>query len=148
MANSMAEIQMQVGVKLRTQIVNAEGAPSGGVHTGGALRADAVNLGIISFIAEMSTDVIGDSVTDYNGSSNWITHLMLPGSPEAKSADQKDTQLRVVRPGNRVAFRTIGTLFRLGDDLTNGDRSSTEAAHYKSKPLDVFGTTAQLPQNG
>jgi hypothetical protein len=62
---------MSIGVQLRTQIMDSSGAPCEQVRTGGSLRSQAANLGIISFIAEMSTKTIGTAVTNDSNSREW-----------------------------------------------------------------------------
>lgn len=133
LTNSCAVSKMSVGVVLRTEIVDASGAPSSVVETDGALRVHAANLGIISFAAHLATQVIGNSVTDRAYSGEWEVMLMLPGSSGAKTEDQEDTKLVVTTPGQRVAFHTTGTLTHL---------ISQDSGWYKSGSLDVFGTTA------
>jgi hypothetical protein len=144
MGTSGAQEHMNVGVHLGTQIVNKEGIPSDSVETDGGLRSSAANIGIISFAAQMITTVIGDSVTDSGGSTEWTVTLFLPGSDGAKTSSHEDTHLKVLDSGRTVAFRTIGVLYRL-DQITKrstGDGYEASGEHYKSRPLDVFGTTA------
>jgi len=128
---------MSVGVRLRSEIVDAGGAPSGVVRAGGALRSHAANLGIISFQAQMSTKIIGTSVTDCRNSGEWTVTLLLPGSAGAKTEDQEDTKLVVVEANQRVAFHTVCSLQSLFGELR-----SRRTGYYQSKPLDVFGTTS------
>jgi hypothetical protein len=128
---------MSIGVRLRTQIVDPSGMPCELVRTGGALRSRATNLGIISFIATMSTKTIGTAVTNDSSSREWTVTLILPASSGSKMEDQCDTALVVVEARQRIVFRTVCTLRHLG-------ASSSPLAsdgHYESMPLDVFGTT-------
>jgi len=125
-------------VRLRSEIVDPSGAPSGVVQAGGALRSHAANLGIISFRAEMSTRTIGTAVTDCRDCAEWTVTLLLPGSPGAKTEDQEDTKLVVVETNQRVAFQTVCSLQNLFGD----ERSGRASGHYESKPLEVFGTTS------
>lgn len=134
---------MSIGVYLRTQIVNAGGASKNIVRTGDAFRVSAVNYGIISFVAEMATTVIGRGVTDSADKADWTVQLILPGSPGAKAADQRDVELIVTEPDSRVAFHSQGFLFQVSDALMAAEGSTrNEPAYYKSAALDVFGITA------
>jgi len=144
MGTSGAEVHMNIGVHLGTQIVNREGVASESVETNGGLRSYAANIGIISFATQMITTVIGDSVTDSNDSTEWMVTLFLPGSDGTKTSSHEDTQLRVLHSGKVVAFHTEGVLFKL-DQLTKrstGQGYEVSGEHYKSRPLNVFGTTA------
>jgi hypothetical protein len=128
---------MSIGVQLCTQIVDSAGIRSELVRTGSALRSRAVNLGIISFIAEMSTKTIGTAVTNDSSSREWTVTLLLPASSGIKTEDQCDTALVVVETKKRIAFRTVCALRHLG---VSPD-SEASSGHYQSMPLDVFGTT-------
>jgi len=132
--NSAAESNLKVGVQLRTQIIDTSGAPTDVVRTGGALRAHASNLGIISFKAQLATTAIGDGVTDCHDSLEWGVTLYLPASYGAKTEDQRDTGLKVAHPGRTVGFRTTYTVCGLMSEPGTG--------HYEGRPLDIFGTTA------
>src|SRR5437588_705961 len=102
-----AEANLAIGVQFRTQIIDGGGEPTGSVVTGGALRAQAWNLGIISFQAQMHTTALGGFVTDKQNSSTWTVTLFLPGSPSTKTEGQEDTELIVSQPKRPVAFRTV-----------------------------------------
>jgi hypothetical protein len=136
--HSRAETNMSIGVQLRTQIVDVSGAPTGVVVTGGALRAHAANLGIISFQVQMFTKVVGNGVTDFRNSGEWSVTLLLPGSSGAKGESQEDTELIVAKPNRNVAFHTVCRL----EHLISNPLSPVGAGHYQSLPLDVFGTTS------
>lgn len=136
--NFSAETNVGIGVKLRSQIVDGSGAPTGTVVTGGALRAYAVNLGLMSFQVQMHTQVIGNGVTDTKYSSEWTVTLLLPGSSGARKGEsQDDTELMVSDPKQQVAFRTVSRL----ESLANSSRQRGGTGHYESPALDVFGTT-------
>jgi len=148
MAISSVEERMNVGVHLRAQIVGDEDAPVDTVATGCKHRVDAINLGIISFVAQMTTTVIGDSVTDDDGEQNWTVPLVIPGSPDAKSTDQGDTTLTVRQANEKVAFRTTGILL-LFDDIALVEGTArlvyspvSDSGRYMSRPLDLFSVTA------
>lgn len=135
---SNAQISMLVGVQLRTQLMDATGAPTTAVVTGGSHRTHATNLGIISYQAHVSTTVIGNGVTDARDASSWTVLLLLRGSPGAKGESQADTKLKVTEPRQSVVFRTMCKLEQLmGDPL-----QSASTGYYESLPLDVFGTTS------
>lgn len=134
---------MSIGVHLGTQIIDGNDVSSELVETGGALRAYGVNLGIISFGAAMVTTVIGDGVTDANNSLEWDVKLFLAsfdGGPKRKS--QQDTRLKVTASDRRVAFRTVGVLYQLSEAIeASKNLVHHMPGHYKSDPMDVFGTT-------
>jgi hypothetical protein len=136
--SSVVEIIMSIGVKLRTQVVGSNGAPTELVQTGGGLRAEAINLGgIISFNARMSTEVIGGAVTDQRDNDHWVVNLLVPAA--AKAIEHRDTQLKVTEKGQRVAFRTVGKLEQLIPDSAESDYPR---GYYGSGPLDVFAMTS------
>jgi hypothetical protein len=137
--SNVAETTMSVGVQLRTQVVDANGAPDEFVERNGALRVQATNLGIISLQAMMSTRVIGGSVTNSRGQDNWQVKLLLPGSSAAKTEDQQDVKLKVVHTHHRVAFRTIGSVSNL---FNEEDSTHYALGHYQSDPLDIFAMTS------
>jgi hypothetical protein len=135
--NSAAETCMNVGVQLRTQLVAADKVPSQKITTGGAHRAHATNLGIISFKAQMSTKVKGGAVTDRQDAQEWTVTLVLPGSPSAKTEEYEDTELVVTKPNQTVVFRTLCKL----EDLFSDSQAPTDVGHYQSLPLDISATT-------
>lgn len=130
---------MIIGVRLRTQIVNANGAPDELIETGSAHRAHASNIGVISYVAKMTTRTIGTAVTDCKNSHEWTVSLILPASSGARTEEQKDTELIVVERKQQVAFHTMCSLSPL---LSDRHLSTGVAGHYESLPLDVFGTTS------
>lgn len=136
MGSAIAETQMSVGVHLRTQVIDPSGSPSAVVQTDGSLRATAVNLGVISFQAQLSTQVLGGSVTNHRHSDSWETTLLIAGSTGAKTSDQADTKLIVTEPGGNVAFRTVARLEQLTPFAHSYHR------HYVSDPLDIIAKTA------
>jgi hypothetical protein len=143
MTESASETRMNVGVNLRTQLVDTSGNSTDVVLTGCSHRVEAVNLGIISFYAVLSTMVIGEGVSNSTDDSDWSVPLVIAGAPGAKTKSQNDTELKVTQPNKRVAFRTVGALYQLSEIVKYQEGPGTDPDHYKSKPLDVFGTTAE-----
>ena len=139
MGTSSAETKMMIGVTLRTQIVNAKGAPDELIETGCALRAHASNVGVISHVAKMFTRTIGTAVTDCRNSHEWTVSLILPASSGARTEKQEDTELIVVERKQQVAFHTMCSLSPL---LSDPRLPAGTAGHYEGRPLDVFGTTS------
>jgi hypothetical protein len=138
MRRLVAVTQMQVGVSLRTEIVDDKGMPSSVVRTDGALRSTAFNLGVISLRADISTETIGSAVTNKMGSDHWTSSLILPAYAGKKVEEKDDTKLTVVRPDSQVAFQTIVTVER----LANARNLYTE--RYASDPLEIFAKTDTL----
>lgn len=134
--SSAAEIKMDVGVHLRSEVIDTNGAPSDFVQTGGALRVQAANFGVVSFQNELSTRAIGGAATDRRGQDQWTSHLILPAVP--KIIDQHDVELKVTKPKQPVAFRTVARLRQLIPDET----SPYGIGYYESAPLDVFAKTS------
>ena len=138
MGSAIAETQMNIGVHLRTQVIDSAGSPAEVVQTNGSLRANAVNLGVISFYVELYTDVVGDSVTNERHATSWSVNLLLAGSTGAKTGGQADTKLIVTQPDSMVAFRTVARL----DRLVPGENPYTETGHHTSETLDIIAKTA------
>lgn len=137
MGSAMAERQMYVGVHLRTQVVDPKKVPCDVVRTGGALRTGALNIGVISFYARISTEILGGAVTDNDYAESWESMLILPASRGTRNGDHSDRKLRVVEAGRMAAFRTVVEVTQLAKppEPFGMDR-------YVSDPLDVFAQTA------
>lgn len=128
---------MNIGVKLRSQVVDANGASCDIVKTGGSHRVKALNCGIISYQAEMRTEAFGDgSVTNMTNQREWTEQLVIPASG---GGDQRDTKLKVEGAGSQVIFHTIGRLRQLGSD--DGSLAE-EGGYYQSQVLEVSAITA------
>lgn len=136
MGRRVAQTQMKVGVRLRTEIVDEQGTPCDVVRTGGALRSTAFNLGVISLTADLSTETIGGAVTDRHGSDRWTLTLILAAYAGTKAEEEKDMKLKVLLPDSQVAFRTIATVQRL-----EKDPSVYGTGYYVSDPLDILAKT-------
>jgi len=130
-----ATIKMNIGVELSTQIVDASGACTHSIQTGVALRAQAANLGIISFEVLVSTAVSGNAVTDRQNSREWTLTLLLPAACGPKTEDRGDTELVVIERNKRVSFTTIGKLISLPCD-------SRLPGYYESKPFVIIASTS------
>ena len=130
----MSEVKMYVGVTLRMEVLDLSNVQSDVVKAGGALRAEGENVGIISFLADLKTEVIGDAVTNVESERQWSKGLLLPGSSGAKTRNEVKTELKVFKKGESVAFRTVGHLSQLGHTPSSG-------GEYVSPFLDVFATT-------
>jgi hypothetical protein len=128
-----------VVARLRTQIVDDQGAPCSVVRTGGALRSTAFNLGVISLRANLSTETIGSAVTNRNGADHWTSTLILAAYSGQKVEEEDDTKLTVLRPDSQVAFRTIATVEQLAKDP-----SVYSMGQYVSDPLEIFAKTDTL----
>jgi hypothetical protein len=135
--NNKAEIRMNIGVKLGSQVVDARGVPSDIVKNGGSLRVKAVNIGIITYLADMCTEAFSNgAVTNAAGETKWHETLIIPAYGPG---DQRDTRLEVHEARSPVVFRTEGHLRCLG----SGDSSLGDGrGYYQSEALEVSARTA------